>query len=294
MNTNENTYTQRQITGSYFISVISIMLVLFMLGLFSVLLVHAQILSNHIKENIGFEIIINKGVKEAGIVKLQKTLDATPYVKSTEYISQEETIKRLSNDLGEDFVKWLGDEENPLLPSIDVRFKAAWANNDSLAKIEQQILMNTDVKEVYYQKSLVHLINQNVRRIGIVLLGMSSLLLVIALALINNTIRLSVYAKRLLIRSMQLVGATKTFIRKPFIISGILQGLIGALLAVGMLSGVLYILVKNIPELMLLHNTETLLIIYVSVIVLGMLLTGICTYFSLNKYLRMDTNKLHI
>jgi cell division transport system permease protein len=265
-----------------------------MLGLFSVLLVHAQILSNHIKENIGFEIIINKGVKEAGIVKLQKTLDATPYVKSTEYISQEETIKRLSNDLGEDFVKWLGDEENPLLPSIDVRFKAAWANNDSLAKIEQQILMNTDVKEVYYQKSLVHLINQNVRRIGIVLLGMSSLLLVIALALINNTIRLSVYAKRLLIRSMQLVGATKTFIRKPFIISGILQGLIGALLAVGMLSGVLYILVKNIPELMLLHNTETLLIIYVSVIVLGMLLTGICTYFSLNKYLRMDTNKLHI
>lgn len=294
MNSNDNTYTQRQITGSYFISVISIMLVLFMLGLFSVLLVHAQMLSNHIKENIGFEIIMNKGVKEAGIIKLQKTLDATPYVKSTEYISQEEAIKRLSNDLGEDFVKWLGDEDNPLLPSIDVRFKAAWANNDSLEKIEQQILMNTDVKEVYYQKSLVHLINQNVRRIGIVLLGMSALLLVISVALINNTIRLSVYAKRLLIRSMQLVGATKTFIRKPFINSGILQGLIGALLAVGMLSSILYILVNNVPELMILHNTETLLIIYISVIAIGMLLTGVCTYFSLNKYLRMDTNKLHI
>ncbi len=152
--------------GSYFMSLMSIALVLFLLGVFALLIMHAQKLSNHLKENIGFEIVMNSNVKEANILRLQKELDAMPAVKSTEYITKEEAIRRLSDDLGEDFLQWLGNEENPLLPSIDVRFNAAWANNDSLNLIESQLLGNADIKEVYYQKSLVDLINQNVRRIG--------------------------------------------------------------------------------------------------------------------------------
>lgn len=290
--TSENKYRRFQLTGSYAISVISIMLVLFMLGMFSLLIMHAQQLSNHIRENIGFEIIMNKGVKEAGIMKLQKTLDATPYVKSTKYITREAAIEQLSEDLGEDFIKWLGEEDNPLLPSIDVRFKAAWANNDSLDKIERQLITNPDVKEVYYQKSLVHIINQNVKRIGIILLGTSVLLLFITIALINNTIRLSVYSKRFLIKSMQLVGATEGFIRRPFVFSGIFQGFIGAVLAILMLTGVLYLLLKNIPELALLQNVSTVIAIYIFIILLGIVLTGISTYSAMGKYLHAHTEKL--
>lgn len=290
--TSENTHTRRQLTGSYAISVISIMLVLFTLGLFALLIMHAQQLSNHIRENIGFEIIMNKNVKEADIMKLQKTLDAMSYVKSTKYITREAAIQQLSDDLGEDFIKWLGDEDNPLLPSIDVRFKAAWANNDSLEKIEHQLLVNTDVKEVYYQKSLVHIINQNVRRIGIILLGTSVLLLLISIALINNTIRLSVYSKRFLIKSMQLVGATAGFIRKPFVLSGIFQGFLGAVLAILMLTGVLYLLLENIPELALLQNYSIVVGIYILIILLGVVLTGLSTYSAMGKYLNAKTDKL--
>jgi len=292
MSTRAGQYTRRRLTGSYITSVVSITLVLFMLGLLGLIVINARRLSDHIKENIGFEIIMNEGVKEAGILQLQKTLDASPYVKSTEYITREEATEMLTKDLGEDFIKWLGEEQNPLMPSIDVRFKAAWANNDSLAVIEKKILENSNVKELFYQKSLVHLINKNINRIGVIILGFSVLLLVIAIALINNTIRLSVYSKRFLIRSMQLVGATENFIRKPFIWSSIFQGIIGAIIALLMLSGILYLAVQNIPELALLHEMNTVLIFYAAVFVLGMAISGVSTYFAIGKYLRAKTDKL--
>ena len=201
-------------------SLMSIALVLFLLGIFALLMLHAHKLSNYLKENIGFEIVMNSNVKEANILKLKSELDAMPAVKSTEYITKEEAIRRLSEDLGEDFLQWLGNEENPLLPSIDVRFNADWANNDSIVALQTQLLKNSDVKEIYYQKSLVGLINQNVRRIGFALMVASAVLLIIAITLIRNTIRLSIYSKRFLVRSMQLVGATPAYIRRPFIRSG--------------------------------------------------------------------------
>ncbi len=288
----EESYSRRQLRSSYLTSVISIMLVLFMLGLLGLLVLHAQKLSDHIRENIGFEIIMKDDVKEADILRLQKMLDATQYVKSTAYITREEATKRLSRDLGEDFIQWLGDEENPLLPSIDVRFRAAWANNDSLTRIENMLIANTEVKEVYYQKSLVHLINQNVRRIGIILFALSLLLLVIAIALINNTIRLSIYSKRFLIKSMQLVGATEGFIRRPFVFSSILQGFLGGLLAVLSLTLVLYAAIQNIPELTQLQDLKMVGILFASILIMGMLLTGLSTAISINKYLRAKTDKL--
>jgi cell division transport system permease protein len=255
---------------------------------------HAQKLSEHIRENIGFEIIMKPDVKEAEIIRMQKMLDATPYVKSAAYITKEEATRRLSADLGEDFIQWLGNEENPLLPSVDVRFKAAWANNDSLAVIADELMQQAIVKEIFYQKSLVHLINQNVQRIGMVLFFMSLLLLVIAIALINNTIRLSVYAKRFLVKSMQLVGATEGFIRRPFVWSGILQGVLGAFLAIVLLNLVLYVAVNNLPELLLLQDRPRVILLYVAIFVLGMLLTGISTQLAINKYLRTKTDKLFV
>ena len=274
-------------------SLMSIALVLFLLGLFALLMMHAQKLSNHLKENIGFEIVMNSNVKEDNILKLQQELEAMPSVKSTEYIPKEEAIRRLSEDLGEDFLQWLGNEENPLLPSIDVRFNADWANNDSLTVIQAQLLKNKDVKEIYYQKSLVDLINQNVNRIGIALMVASLILLIIAITLIRNTIRLSIYSKRFLVRSMQLVGATPAYIRRPFIRSGILQGFLGALLADAFLALLLYGLTKRLPELTFVQDYTIIIGIFVGIIILGILLGGLSTRLALRKYLHADVDRLY-
>ena len=289
----EKSSSKRRVAGSYFMSLMSITLVLFLLGMFALLMMHAHKLSNHLKENIGFEVVMNSNVKEASILNLQKELDAMPAVKSTEYITKEEAIRRLSEDLGEDFLQWLGNEENPLLPSIDVRFNADWANNDSLDIIQTQLLKNKDVKEIYYQKSLVNLINQNVKRIGIALMIASLILLIIAITLIRNTIRLSIYSKRFLVRSMQLVGATPAYIRRPFIRSGILQGFFGALLADALLALLLYGLTKRLPELTFVQDYTIIIGIFVGIIILGILLGGLSTRSALRKYLKADVDRLY-
>ena len=289
----EKSSSKRRVAGSYFMSLMSITLVLFLLGMFALLMMHAQKLSNHLKENIGFEVVMNSNVKEDNILKLQKELDAMPAVKSTEYITKEQAIQRLSEDLGEDFLQWLGNEENPLLPSIDVRFNADWANNDSLDIIQTQLLKNKDVKEIYYQKSLVNLINQNVKRIGIALMIASLILLIIAITLIRNTIRLSIYSKRFLVRSMQLVGATPAYIRRPFIRSGILQGFFGVLLADALLALLLYGLTKRLPELTFVQDYTIIIGIFVGIIILGILLGGLSTHSALRKYLNADIDRLY-
>ena len=289
----ERSSNKRRVAGSYFMSLMSIALVLFLLGVFALLMLHAQKLSNHLKENIGFEVVMNSKVKEAKILQLQRELDSLPAVKSTEYITKEEAIRRLSEDLGEDFLQWLGNEENPLLPSIDVRFNADYANNDSIAALQAQLLKNTDVKEIYYQKSLVNVIDQNVKRIGLALMVASLVLLIIAIILIRNTRRLSIYSKRFLVRSMQLVGATPAYIRRPFIRSGILQGFFGALLADVFLALLLYGLDQRLPELTLVQDYKIIIGIFVGIIVLGMLLGGFSTRLALRKYLHADVDQLY-
>jgi len=289
----ERSSNKRRMAGSYFMSLMSIALVLFLLGVFALLMLHAQKLSNHLKENIGFEVVMNSNVKEDNILKLQKELDAMPAVKSTTYITKDEAIRRLSEDLGEDFLQWLGNEDNPLLPSIDVRFKADYANNDSLNLIQAQLLKNKDIKEIYYHKSLVNLINQNMNRIGLGLMIASLVLLIIAITLIRNTIRLSIYSKRFLVRSMQLVGATPAYIRRPFIRSGITQGFFGALIADAFLALLLYGLYQRLPELTLVQDYTIIICIFGGIIVLGILLGGLSTRFALRKYLNADVDKLY-
>ncbi len=293
MTSKEEKYYRRRVSSSYITSIISITLVLFTLGFLGLIILHANSLSNYIKENIGFEIIMKPETKEADIVYLQKMLDTEDFVKTTEYITREAASERLNEMLGDDFISFLGDEENPLLPSIDVRFNAKWTNNDSLAIIEQSILENKNVKEVYYQKSLVHLINKNLQKISLVLLVFSVLLLLIAMALINNTIRLSIYSKRFIIRSMQLVGATQTFIRKPFILKSIVQGILSAAIALAILTGVLAMLIQNIPELQLLTSPAMMIYLYAFVLLLGIIVSGFSTMFAVSRYLNLKTDKLY-
>jgi len=285
----EDRYTNNRLKSSYVTTIVSISLVLFSIGLVGLLLLHAQKLSDYVKENIGFSVIMNKNVKEADIIRLQKKLDALEYVKSTEFISEEKAAEAFQEELGEDFVKFIG--YNPLHTSIEVHLKADYANEEQFGAIEQDLLDNENVKEVFYQKSLVHLVNDNVRKIALVILGFSALLLLIAIALINNTIRLSVYSKRFLIKSMQLVGANERFIRRPFVRTEVFHGLISAIIAIGGLIGVIYLSRKEIPEIVSLQSADLFLILFLIVIILGVLMTWLSTFFAVRRFLkaRMDT-----
>lgn len=288
----EEAIVGRRLKTSYFSTVVSITLVLFVFGLLGMVMLHARKLSDHVKENLGFSIILHDNAKPAEVSHLQKTLDVMPAVKSTEYISSDKAAEDLQEELGEDFIEFLG--YNPLFPSIDVRLNASYANPDSLTLFEAEVIKNRIVREVHYQKDLVSLVNDNVKKIGIGLLVFSVLLLAIAFALINNTIRLSVFSKRFLIKSMQLVGATQAFIRKPFVIQGVIQGLIGATLAIFLLLGVLYAGQRQIPELVSFQDTNMLLSLFVLVIFLGIIISWISTHLAVKKYLRIKTDYLYL
>lgn len=262
-----------------------------MLGLLGIIILNTRKLADNVKENIGVQVILNESAKEVDIAKLQKTLDASDYVKSTEFVTKEEAAEQLQKDLGEDFIDFLGF--NPLLSSINVNLKAEYANSDSLTWIEKEMLDTKLVKEVIYQKSLVSMINENVQKISLVILGFSSLLMIIALALINNTIRLSIYSKRFIIKTMQLVGATQGFIRRPFVFAGIRHGVYGALIAIAMLVGVLYLTQRQLPELKELQDQNMLLTLFGLVIVLGIVISWISTSLAVRKYLRLKSDDLY-
>ncbi len=291
MKRRDKQHTQRQLRNSYFTTVISIALVLFLLGSVGYLMLNAQRLSNYVKENIGFNIVLKDNVREVEVRRLQKYLDASSYVKSTEYIDKERAAKELQEQLGEDFVDFLG--YNPLLSSIEVKLFAEYANPDSIKNVEAIFNSFTQVKEVFYQKNLVQKVNENVNKISLVLLMFSVLLLLIAIALINNTIRLSVYAKRFLINTMKLVGATKGFIRQPFISTSILHGFVGGVVANMMLGGSIYVLHKELGGFIGFDNIELIGILFILVIALGILLSLISTFFAVNKYLRLKTDQLY-
>lgn len=287
----QDKYARRRYQSSYFSTVISISLVLFMLGLLGLIVLHAKKLSDYVKENIGFSIILKDNVKEVDIVQLQKALDAASYVKSTERITREQAAKSLQEDLGEDFISFLG--YNPLLESIDVRLNADFANNDSIAWIEKELVVNTKIKEVFYQRSLVELVNEKIKTISIVILIFSGLLMLVAIALINNTIRLAIYSKRFIIKSMQLVGATQGFIRKPFLYSGIIQGLFAAVIAIALLMGLLKFFQSKMPELLELYDLELSFSMFGIVAALGIIISLLSTTFAVRKYLKIKTSELY-
>ncbi|MCD6332293.1 MAG: permease-like cell division protein FtsX [Bacteroidales bacterium] len=281
-----------RLQSSSLTTVISISLVLFLLGLLGLLVMNAQKLADFVKENIGFSVILKRDVREADIIQLQKYFDASDYVKETQYVTPEQAAEELKNELGEDFIQFLGI--NPLLPSIDIKLYAAYANPDSIAKIEQEFLSYPQVKEVYYQESLVHLINENIRKISVVILVFSLFLFLISVALFNNTIRLMIYSKRFIIKTMQLVGATRGYIRRPFISKGILHGITGAALAILLLLGVIYLAKQQMPELVTFTDIKIVGVLFALVILLGAILGWFSTTLAVNKFLRSERDALYL
>lgn len=289
----ENSSTKRRFAGSYFVSMISIALVLFVLGMYAFLMAYTDKLLNHVKENIGFEVVIKSNAKESSIKSLRDEISKKNYVKSVEYISKEDATNRLKEDLGEDFLQWLGDVENPLLPSFDVRFISDYANSDSMAVVEEWLGSKTIVKEVIYQKGLTNTINSNVKKVKFAIFIISVILLFIAIVLISHTIRLSVYSKRFIVRSMQLVGATEGFIMKPFLKTFMKQGLWAAIIALTFITISLLGIRQYLPEVDLFQSNTYILKIYLSIIGISLLLTMCSTFFSMKRYLNADIDKFY-
>jgi|TARA_B100001093_G_scaffold520499_2_gene616902 cell division transport system permease protein len=271
--------------------VISLSLVLFIVGTLFLVLINAQKLSNYVKENIGFSVMLEENTSELECLRFLKEIDANNFSKSVTLISKEQATKELRDELGEDFVDFLG--YSPLLSSIDVKLNANYANSDSLIKIKNQLNKNTNVFEVYYQEDLVKKINSNVNRIAVFLLGFCLLLLIIAFVLINNTIRLSVYSKRFLIRTMRLVGARNSFIQKPFLINGLYQGLYGAIFAVFMLIGSLQLIQKEAMNILNISDLKIIGTVFLLIFIFGVFISWISTYLSVKKYIKLTENKLY-
>jgi cell division transport system permease protein len=283
--------SKTRLRSSYLTLIISVSLVLFLLGVLGIILINARELSDYFRESLSFSVMLNDEAKEADIKVLQKDLDSKLYVKSTKYVSKDEAAAKMKTDLGEDFVNFLGN--NPLPPSIDVYLYAGYTTADSVVKIEKYVLKNPFVKEVYYPESLLFLINENVKKISLFLLVISSFLFLIALTIINNTIRISVYSHRFLIRTMQLVGATRAFIRKPFLIQSAFHGLLAAFIAMSLLMGLLYLIEKEFFMMFTFESTNLLLLLGASLIIVGVLINIISTFFSINRYLSISEDKLY-
>jgi len=285
---------KRRLYASAASTIISISLVLFMLGLVGLIVLTSEKLSVMVKENIGFSVYLKEQAKEVDIIQMQKYLEASKFVKTTEYITKEEAAKILKSELDpdEDFINFL-DGHNPLPASIDVILNASYTNQDSLAWIEEDITRNNVVREVVYSKSLVDLVNENVKQISMFILIFCGLLFLIAIALINNTIRLIIYSKRFLIRTMQLVGATRRFIRKPFILKGISHGIYAAIIAIAFLTGCLYLAQSEMPELIELQDIELIGSLFIGVILLGIIISWLSTLMAVRKYLKLRTDELY-
>ncbi len=279
---------QWKLRGSYLISMISIALVLFLLGLIGFLFLNAQKISEHIRENVGFSIIIHDNTPEIEIIKLQKDLDVSLYVRSSEFIDKDRAAQELKSELGEDFIDFMG--YNPLLASIDIKLKAEYSNVDSIAKIESQLLDYPQIKDVFYQKSLVNFVNENVGKISLYLGLFTILMLAIAYALISNTIRLSVQSKRFIIHTQKLVGATKAYIRQPFIWNSFLLGILSSFASIFLLSFVISGIHAQLDAL--LSFTEILMLLGV-VSFIGIVITVFSTLIAVNYFISITSDELY-
>jgi cell division transport system permease protein len=271
--------------------VISLALVLFMLGALGLVVINANRLTTHFRENIGFQIYLKDTATSSQTDGLILELSNARFTKSVTLVTKEKAAEKLKNDLGEDFVAFLGS--NPLLNSLDVKLNAEYAHTDTLEAIEKSLLRKPFVKEVVYQKVLVSKLQRNTRAAAFFILIFSGALLIIAIALINNTIRLSIYSQRFLIRTMYLVGATRAFISKPFILKGFRQGVIAGILAGFLLAGFLVLSTRFIPELLLLQDENVLLILYSALILLGVIISAFSAFLSVMRYLRLKTSDLY-
>ena len=272
-------------------SSISTALVPLLLGMVVFFVLSANNLSNYVRENIGFTVLVSDDMKEPEALKFQKTLNEKAYVKESAYISKEQALKEQTEAMGTDPAEFLG--YNPFTASIEIKLNAEYANSDSIVWIEKEILANKKVMEVNYPQDLLDSVNQNLQKVSLFLLGLAGLLTLISFALINNTIRLAIYSKRFLIHTMKLVGASWGFIRRPFLLRNMWIGILAGLLADAILMAMASMLVKYEPELIEIVTPQTMLIVMTSVFVFGLAITSFCAYISINKYLRMKASALY-
>jgi len=288
MENNQRNTSAWRLRGAYFLSVVSITMVLLMLGFVSLMIFNAKKLSDYAKKNIGFTVFIENGTKPAEISRLENALNIADYSVSAEFVPKEKAALIMNEELGKDFTKILG--YNSLPNSIEVKLKPEYTSEDSIIVIKEKLKRFHFIKDVYYQKSLVSFINENVRKMSIVALIITVFLLMIAVSLINNTIRLSIFSKRLLIRTAQLVGATSSFIRKPFVVRSIISGILSASISSLILVMLILLLQDNFADII---TIQGLMEIVIFIFTFGMIITGFSGRFAVNKYLRLKTDDLH-
>ncbi len=284
-------YQKRKLISSYFSVVLSIGLVLFLLGILGLLVLNTKKMADHFKEQITISVFLKENAKEVEVDQLQKSLAMAEYTKLATYVSKEEAAEQHSEEIGENFIDFLG--YNPLKNSIDVQLNADFVSPEQIEGIATEISKKNYVDEVSYDKPLVGLLSDNVKKISFWILVASAIFTFIAVLLINSSIRLSIYSKRFIIKTMQMVGATKIFIRRPFLWTNIKLGMLGAVIALLALAGALFYLDKNFPELNLFKDGTILILLFIGVFVLGVLISLISTYFATQRFLNLRTDELY-
>ena len=291
MNTPFEKYQKRRLRSSYISVILSIAFVLFLLGLFGLMVINTKRISDYFKEQASITVFLKDETTKNDIESLKDFLKAQPYTKSINYISKEEAAEIAVRENGEDFMEFLG--YNPIKNAIDLYLKADYVETKKMADIEAELVTKSSVFEVSYDKPLISLLNDNIRRISIWVLIFSGLFTIISMLMISNSIRLSVYAKRFTIKTMQMVGATKHFIRKPFVWSSIKLGALGSLVALIALAITLYMIDKNYPQFGFLNNPYMLGILFGSIFILGILITWLSAFFSTQRFLNLRTDQLY-
>lgn len=284
-------YQKRRLRSSYISVVISIALVLFLVGIFGLIVIKTNSIAKHFKEQFAITIFLNDNAKDSDVANLEAELKNAEYTKSVTFVSKKEAAETFSKDIGEDFLKFLGD--NPLKNAIDLSLKSEFVTPEKLAEIEHGLVIRSIVAEVSYDKPLIELLTKNIQRLGFWMLLFSGIFTLIAVVLINSSIRLSVYSKRFTIKTMQMVGATKGFIRKPFILKSMQLGLIGAIVAIVGMAMFIFYLNKTVPELNMLSDFNYLGYLAIFILCLGILITWISTYFATQRFLNLRTDELY-
>lgn len=291
MSSSFDRYQKRKLISSYFSVVISIALVLFLLGCLGLLVLNAKKIADHFKEQVVMTIYLNDTAKEVEVNQLEKSLAMAEYTKSTHYVSKEEAAESMKAETGEDFMDFVG--YNPLQNSIDVHLKADFVTTETLTSITDDLAGKKFIEEIRYDNDLVELMNDNVKKITFWVLVISVIFTLIAVLLINSSIRLAVYSKRFIIKTMQMVGATKSFIRRPFIFKSVQLGIVGAIVALIGMAIVLYYLNQTFPELELLKNPILLISLFIGIFLLGIFITWISTFIATQRFLNLKTDQLY-
>lgn len=284
-------FSAKKSKPSYAMPIIGVALVLFLLGTLGLLVIHAKKLSTYFKESIEIQVILRDNVKDKEAIALKDSIARQPFTKSVEYVTKDMAAAQFKKEFGEDFISLL--QYNPLYASINLKANAAYVNPDSLKNVEAYLTQNANVREVFYQRALVDKLNENVKKIGLVILVLSVLLALIVIILIDNTIRLAMFSNRFLIKTMQMVGATRWFIARPFDIRSIINGLISALLAVAGVCGVIYFADKELPELTAMRDYFLIALLFIGMIIIGICISLLSTHRSVMKYLRLKLDELY-